>query len=824
MSPPLTAPPAPGRRYLCLWLDRLSTDRIARSLPLEQRAAPRATLVLEKSALRLAALNTAARDLGLVPGLSLADARARHPDLQVAEHAAEADARLLGHVADACERYTPLLALDAPDGLMLDVSGCAHLFGGERALVGDLRARIGARGYSTRAALASTLGAAWALAHFGARPALVAEDGADLAALLAPLPLAALRLDARTLAALARLGFARIGDLAGKPRAPLTARFGTDLLRRLDQASGLAREAVEHRFPPPRFCAERSLSDPIERTEDVLGLAHHLATKLAPALERAGKGARHLELTLFRVDGQATRLKVGASRPLRDPLAIRRLFAEKVAQVASLDAGFGFDLLRLGVTLVEDMAPHQHGFDARQAEEAALDGLVDRLAARFGAARVQHLGVLDAHLPEEAGQATALARKRLPFDAAALADPARILAGSEALEAGPRETFDPIAKTTPRLPPQGTPAPSGRQGEQREQGGESQRGEGAQRGAGLHLRGLQGGESGQEKREGQAIPFPARALPPRAHAAHRSASPPADPDRPAPVRIAVAIPFPRALGLRSKAAETRALAPAGGAPPSSAAAGHAPAGRILADRAPQSDDPGALSHVADAPHPEHLPQEDPALRPPAHPPVAAPPARLGTAGAIPVYPVPMDREPPAELPAALVPRPPVQASASSARSSAQAMAGPPLPAHPAVRRAGFAASPAPAERPDAGGAARPQRLFAAPEAVEAVAEVPDGAPLRFRWRRRIHHVARVEGPERIAAPWWREPALRLAGLPPAAHPDALIEGTLQGALHNPTRDYFRVETNEGLRLWLFRAGLYGAETSRPAWYVHGLFA
>ncbi len=718
----MTQPIAPpGRRYLCLWLDRLSTDRIARSLPLEQRAAPRATLVLEKSALRLAALNSAARDLGLVPGLSLADARARHPDLQVADHAPEADARLLGHVADACERYTPLIALDTPDGLMLDVSGCAHLFGGERALVGDLRARIGARGYSTRAALASTLGAAWALAHFGARPALVAEDGADLAALLAPLPLAALRLDAGALAALSRLGFARIGDLAGKPRAPLTARFGTDLLRRLDQASGLAREAVEHRFPPPRFCAERSLSDPIERTEDVLGLAHHLATKLSPALERAGKGARHLELTLLRVDGQVTRLKVGASRPLRDPLAIRRLFAEKAAQVASLDAGFGFDLLRLGVTLAEDMAPHQHGFDARQAEAAALDGLVDRLAARFGAARVQHLGVLDAHLPEEAALATALARRRLPFDAAALAgaraDPARILAGSEALEADPGEAFAPVAKITPRLPPR--------------EGQESR-----------------GGKGGQEGREGQAIPFPTRP---------RSASLPADPERPASVLIPVSIPLPRAPGIRSEA--------------------------------------------AGAPLPEDWPPENPA----AHPPHG--------------HSTPIDRDPAAHVTAAPGP-PPMQAAASLARTTA----GPPLPAHPAARRAGFAASPPPAERPDAGGAARPQRLFAAPEAVEAVAEVPDGAPVRFRWRRRIHHVARVEGPERIAAPWWREPALRLAGLPPAAHPDALIEGTLQGALHTPTRDYFRVETNEGLRLWLFRAGLYGAETSRPAWYVHGLFA
>ncbi|MFG1399626.1 Y-family DNA polymerase [Roseixanthobacter pseudopolyaromaticivorans] len=667
----MTAPAAPGRRYLCLWLNRLSTDRIERSLPPEMRAAPRATLIGEKSALRLAALNAAARTRGLVPGLSLADARARHPDLQVADHAAEADARLLGHVADACERYTPLLALDAPDTLILDISGCTHLFGGERALVADLRARVGGRGYSTRAAIASTIGAAWAFAHFGSRPALVAEEGADLAALLAPLPLAALRLEAGGLAALSRLGFTRVGDLAGKPRAPLTARFGADLLRRLDQASGLAREPVDHRFPPPRFCAERSLSDPIERTEDVLGLAHHLATKLAPALERAGQGARHLELVLFRVDGQVTRLKVGASRPLRDPLAIRRLFAEKVAQVASLDAGFGFDLLRLGVTLAEDMAPHQHGFDARQAEEAALDGLVDRLAARFGAGRVQHLAVADAHLPEEAGQAIALARKRLPFDAGALADPARVLTGSEAFAAGPSTPFAALDTVPPRQPPQDAPAPGARPREQ----------------------GTRAEENGQEGKAAQTIPFPARL---------RSASPPVDPARPAPVLIAL-------------------------------------------PRAP-----------------------DTAISPP----------------------------------------------------SAQAPVSPPRPPTRGRRSPPSSASPPPAARPDAGGAGRPQRLFAVPEAVEAVAEVPDGAPVRFRWRRRIHHVARVEGPERISAPWWREPALRLSGLPPAAHPDLLLEG----ALHNPTRDYFRVETNDGLRLWLFRAGLYGAETSRPAWYVHGLFA
>ncbi|MFG1462619.1 DNA polymerase Y family protein [Xanthobacter sp. DSM 24535] len=673
----MSAPRMPSRRYLCLWLDRLSTDRLERSLPPDARLAPRATLVMEKSALRLAAVNGAARALGLKPGLSLADARARHPGLEVADHAADADARLLGHVADACERYTPLLVLDPLDALILDISGCAHLFGGERNVVADLQARVAARGYSTRAAIASTLGAAWALAHFGARPALVAEDGADLPAVLAPLPLAALRLDAPVLAALARLGFAQIGDLAGKPRAPLAARFGTALLERLDQATGQAREAVEHRFPPPRFCAERSLSDPIERADDVLGLAHHLATKLATALERAGKGARHLELTLFRVDGQVTRLKVGASRPLRDPLAIRRLFAEKVAQVASLDAGFGFDLLRLSVILAEDMTPHQQGFDARQAEEAALDALVDRLAARFGGARVQHISVADAHLPEEAGCAIPLARRRLPFDAGALADPL----------------------ADPSWPETDTPV------------------------------GIEGADAPHP-----ATPFPL--------------SPSVRPLRALPERDdAVLVPLPRGSGLREGAEAASRVSPDALGP----ATPHAPEAdshRPVAARSPRSDG---------GEHPD---------------------------------------------PVALLPTP----------------STPPSPPRPTRRAAGAPPQMA-AARPDAGGAVRPQRLFDHPEAVEAVAEVPDGPPLRFRWRRRMHHVARVEGPERIAAPWWRETRLRLPLLPAPVEEEA----SLPRGLRTPTRDYFRVETQEGLRLWLFRAGLYGRETNHPAWYVHGLF-
>ncbi len=402
-GPAAATRPDAGRRYLSLWLPRLSTDRIERRMSPEARARPRATIAPEKGALRLAALNDPARALGLTPGLALADARARHPALDVSDADPAADARLLELVADAGERYTPLLALQPPDGLLLDVSGCAHLFGGEVGLLRDLLRRVRQQGYGARAALAATPGAASALARFGQPAAAVVPAGEDLARLLAPLPVAALRLPADTLAALTRLGFAHVGDLLDKPRAPLTARFGPQVLLRLDQALGATREALTHRFPPPRFCTEKALFDPIQQVDDVLGLAAYLAGTLAPLLERAGLGARRLELSVFRVDGQVTRLAVGSSRPVRDPHWVRRLFAEKVAALDSLEPGFGFDLLRLCVLEAAPLAPQQQDFDAGAAvADAALEHLVDRLSARLGARRVERLMAADSHLPEEA--------------------------------------------------------------------------------------------------------------------------------------------------------------------------------------------------------------------------------------------------------------------------------------------------------------------------------------------------------------------------------------------------------------------------------------
>src|SRR3954452_10996971 len=166
------APAAPGhcrgiimsassRRYLSMWLRRLSTDRIAKRYP------PDALVIAApvKGALRLSAVNDTALTLGLRAGMALADARAMYPKLAVADADERADFALLEAVADWCDRYTPLIGLDPPDGLTLDVSGCAHLFGGEAALAHDLVRRLDRQGLQARAAIADTVGCAWGVAR-----------------------------------------------------------------------------------------------------------------------------------------------------------------------------------------------------------------------------------------------------------------------------------------------------------------------------------------------------------------------------------------------------------------------------------------------------------------------------------------------------------------------------------------------------------------------------------------------------------------------------------------------------------------------------------
>ena len=297
---------------------------------------------------------------------------------------------------------------------MLNISGVAHLFGGEAGLVEDAQARLAAQGIAVRAGVAGNPRGAFALARFSAQTiAPEALSDKAFAKLFHDLPLAALGLDAKTIADMARAGLRRIGDVALRPRAPITARFGALPVARLDELSGATGVSIAPRFSPPDFVAERRFVSPVQTVEAIELSLRKLADDLVVLLERQAKGARRVELSLYQVDGAVRRIAVGASRPLNEARALVRLFAEKLAnpQEDAIDAGFGIDLMRLACLTAEPLAPSQGEIErAHEAERArALADLIDRLSARLGARAVTRRDLVEAHLPELAeGSAPAI--------------------------------------------------------------------------------------------------------------------------------------------------------------------------------------------------------------------------------------------------------------------------------------------------------------------------------------------------------------------------------------------------------------------------------
>lgn len=511
------------RRYLALWFPFLPAERLRRSggqaggAPAET---PLALVAQAGGAMRLAAVDAAAMALGLLPGLALADALAHLPKLQVLPHDPAADEALMGVILEDAARWTPMIAPDPPLGLMLDITGCAHLFGGEAALRQHVLARLARGGLSVRATIAGTPQAARALARFG-NVAIVPPVEAEAA--VRPLPVAALELPAETETALRRAGLRLIGDLADRPAQALTARFGPAMIATLRAVLGREDRRITPVRPLPACIVEQPFAEPIGRVEDVGQTLRRLIHRAVTVLQQREQGGRTFEAAFFRSDGVVRSLSVRTGRPSRDAAAILRLFSERFEALEDpLDPGFGFDLIRLGVPVVEPLPAFQDSLDGKALEDDALADLIDRLVARFGPRHVLRLAPVDTHDP--------LRAERL------------------------------VPATTPEV--------------------------------------------------------------------------------------------------------------------------YKPA-----------------------------------------------------------WPVQEPGEPPL----------------------------------------------------------RPLRLFDPPQPIEALAEVPDGPPLRFRWRRVLHRIARAEGPERIAPEWWRDPLA-------------------------PTRDYYRVEDEAGRRFWLFRAGLYDRETAQPRWYLHGLFA
>lgn len=355
-----------------------------------------------KGARRLAAVDKAARGLGLFAGQKATDAMALVPHLVTAEAEPEADAQALTALVDWSVRFSPAVAGEGTDGLFLDISGVSHLWGGEAELVADYRARLAASGVFVRCAVADTPGAAWALAHFGRGAQIIAPPGGQ-ADLLAYLPPAALRLEPEAAAQMERLGLRLLFQIIGLPRAPFARRFGKHAVMRLDQAMGRAQEALTFRRPPHPWFARLAFFEPISALEDLQRVTQDVAAKLCARLEREGQGAKRFRIAFHRVDGRALPLSVGLSLAARDPARIAKLLAPKLE---TIDPGFGIEVVTLEAEEVEPVSGRQVRLDSRSeaAVEEGLAPLVDRLANRLGEDRVWKAVPVASHVPEQSAR------------------------------------------------------------------------------------------------------------------------------------------------------------------------------------------------------------------------------------------------------------------------------------------------------------------------------------------------------------------------------------------------------------------------------------
>lgn len=445
----------PDRRILSLWFPRLGAERLIRRQPMLAEQ-PVAVVEERQNMQQVSSLNGVAHGHGVHVGQPVRDAHAMCPGLMTHQRSAVGEQRFLETLQRWAGKFSPWVAPEDEDALVVDLTGCAHLFGGERSLMQVVEDDCTDLGLSVLMGLADTRGASWALARFagraavanrsgdaidqearatrsragkrrhwtkgGAAPALrtqvsdvvrIAAPGQTYSA-LSPLPIAALRLEPEIAAQLARLGLRRVGDLLGQPRAALARRFGRGLVLRLDQAMGSAPEPVSPAKAPDHFAVRMTLPDPIGLAEDVMAGVDRLLPRLCKTLEDKGKGARRVALHAHRSDHMIEVIEVGLARPSFDPHRIRPLLEMKIGDI---DAGFGIDMLRLVATQVEplyqeNVVGHMQAGSAaraRQNDANALDDLVGRLGARVGLDALRRLHPASSHIPEKSHKVMAAA-------------------------------------------------------------------------------------------------------------------------------------------------------------------------------------------------------------------------------------------------------------------------------------------------------------------------------------------------------------------------------------------------------------------------------
>jgi protein ImuB len=361
---------------------------------------PSIVVAKQNNALQIFALDDAAARLGLDVGLPLANARAICPQVQVYDADEAADGNALNALAEWCDRFTPLVALDPPHGLFLDITGCAHLFGGEAAMMRLLCGVLTAQGFAVSAAIAGTAVCARTLTRYVHGRIVRTGEEADA---VRPLPVSALGTDAAVVTGLRRAGLKTIGDVADRTRQEITARFGAGFTTLLEQALGQGDAPISPRKPLPDYIVEKRFAEPVATEGVISATLSGLAGMLVAAMAQQGKGARRLEARFFRTDGAVRTITVDTGQPVTRAEVIDRLFRERLDALSDpLDPGFGFDLIRLSASRTEIVVQQQRDLDASVHDNDELAALIDRIAARIGGKRVVVHLPQDTHIPERA--------------------------------------------------------------------------------------------------------------------------------------------------------------------------------------------------------------------------------------------------------------------------------------------------------------------------------------------------------------------------------------------------------------------------------------
>ncbi len=360
---------------------------------------PFSLITSAQGGIRVVAMSQAAREAGVQKNQLLPNAKSLCPALRVFEYDPAGDEAELKELTLWAIRYSPWVAANPPDGIMMDISGCAHLLGGEENMVRDIRTRLNAFGFSAAICIADTIGAAWADSRFGSNSAEII-DGTDA---LKRLPTAALRIEADTVEQLKKVGLKTIGTIINKPRAPLAARYGKTLTDRLDQLTGKKPESLNPIKEPPEYLVQESFVEPVLLLDQITISLENLAVTMTKKLEDEGLGARRFCLSLYRMDGDVRNIEVRTSCLSHNADHITRLMGEKLDRLSeNYDTGFGIELITLGAYFTEVTNHAQISLDGKKDSGSLRDfqALIDRYVNRLGFENVGKFIPRESHIPE----------------------------------------------------------------------------------------------------------------------------------------------------------------------------------------------------------------------------------------------------------------------------------------------------------------------------------------------------------------------------------------------------------------------------------------